>query len=531
MYHFRFARIMLMSSASARKPSSAISPERELKKLRVPEPALVSVVIPCYNQAHFLHEAIENALAQTYSHREILVVDDGSTENIAEVAAGYPKVRYIRQENSGVSAARNTGLKQSRGEYLVFLDADDRLLPEALKIGVNYLREHPDCAFAAGCCRLIVADGSLLDDEPNHPHVASEHYLELLRGNYRIWCPGSVIYQRTAFDVVNGFDPSLGPGADYDLYLRIARDSPIFCHNRFVADYRLHRSSMSVDHLSMLREVLKALDSQWDFVKGRDSYVEAFETGKKHWQDYYQSLRMGDQILEVVEANLPLHATVAVATNGKSELLKLGDRRAWHFPQTGADERGRLFQQGAKGSADVPWIQAGMRYEFRLFGGPKYVKQLAAISITGVPDATPRAAVGPVVSDQACLIAVPNPVPVPNRFGRTTITWNTGDGSEGRIYLSQGGGAHDSSRPLDSDDAINRLEAIRARGAQYLLLPATAFWWLDRYQKFREHLEARYPVIVRAEETCIIFDLRESATTPPSSKIAGGYTAKRGGQK
>jgi len=67
---------------------------------------------------------------------------------------------------------------------------------------------------------------------------------------------------------------------------------------------------------------------------------------------------------------------------------------------------------------------------------------------------------------------------------------------------------------------------MRARGVQYLLLPTTAFWLLDHYQKFREHLEALYPVIVRAEETCIIFDLRESATTPPSSKIAGGYTAK-----
>ena len=207
--------------------------------------------------------------------------------------------------------------------------------------------------------------------------------------------------------------------------------------------------------------------------------ITPVETGRRYWQDYYESLQMGDRILEVAQASLPLHATVAVATNGKSELLKLGDRRAWHFPHTGADERGRLFQQGAKGSADVPWIQAGMRYEFRLFGGPKYVKQLAAISITGVPDATPAPAVAPVASGRACLIAVPNPVPAPNRFGRTTIAWNTGDGSEGRIYLSQGG-AHDSSCPLDSDDAINRLEAIRTRGAQYLLLPATAFWWLDR---------------------------------------------------
>jgi hypothetical protein len=226
---------------------------------------------------------------------------------------------------------------------------------------------------------------------------------------------------------------------------------------------------------------------------------------------------MGDRILEVVQASLPLHATVAVATNGKSELLKLGDRRAWHFPQTGTNERGRLFRQGPKGSTDVPWIQAGMRYEFRLFGGPKYLRQLAAISVTGVPDATPASAVTPVASGRAYLIAVPNPVPALNRFGRTTITWNTGDGSEGWIYLSQGG-AHDSSCPLDSDDAINRLGAIRARGAQYLLLPATAFWWLDQYPKFREHLEARYPVIVRAEETCIIFDLRESATTPHPRK-------------
>src|SRR5207247_7128348 len=186
-------------------------------KLLTPEAGLVSIIITCYNQAQILREAIQSALAQTYSHREIFIVDDGSTDNTAEVTAGFAGVRYIRQENAGVSTARNTGLKESRGEYLVFLDADDRLLPEALEIGVNYLREHPDCAFAAGCCRLIVADGSLLDAEPEHPHVSREHFLELLRGNYRIWCPGSVIYRRTAFDVVNGFDPSLGPGADYDL--------------------------------------------------------------------------------------------------------------------------------------------------------------------------------------------------------------------------------------------------------------------------------------------------------------------------
>jgi glycosyltransferase involved in cell wall biosynthesis len=478
------------------------------KNVIMPESGLVSVIIPCYNQAQFLPEAIESALAQTYPHREIIVVDDGSSDGTAKMAADYAALQYIRQENSGVSAARNAGLKQSRGEYLVFLDADDRLLPNALEIGVDCLRQHRDCAFASGHCRLIVADGSLLA-EPEQPHVPSEHYLELLRGNY-IWCPGSVIYRRSTFDSVHGFDPSLSPGADYDLYLRITRNSPVFCHNQFVADYRLHSSSMSADHSLMLREALKALDTQWDYVKRSDDRIDAFTAGRKHWQDYYGSLLMGDQILEVVQANIPRHATVAVVTGGKRELLRLGGRRGWHFPQTDSDEPGRLFGQGAQGSADVPWIQAGMRYDFTLFGGPKYSTQLAAISVTGVSNAIPAAEVVPFQSDQAYLIAIPNPVPAPNRFGRTTITWNTGDGSEGKVYLSHGG-QHDSRLPQDDEEAITRLEAIRARGAEYLVLPATAFWWLDHYQKFREHLEVRYPIIARDENTCVIFNLRQSS--------------------
>ena len=477
-------------------------------KLLTSEAGLVSVIIPCYNQAHFLHEAIQSVLAQTYPHREIFIVDDGSTDNTAEVTAGYRDVRYIRQENSGVSAARNTGLKQSRGEYLVFLDSDDQLLPEALEIGVDCLREHPECAFAFGHSRFITADGSFLS-KPEQPYVTRDHYLELLRENY-IWCPGSVIYRRIAFEIANGFDTSLGPGADYDLYLRITRDSPIFCHNQLVAGYRLHSSSMSTDHSLMLLETLKTLNAQRDFVKGNDRYIVALETGKKHAQDYYRSLQMGDRILNVAKASLPANSTVAVATGGKRELLRLGGHRAWHFPQESADERGRLFGQGAEGSADVRWIEAGIRYEFRLFGGPKYSSKLAAISVIGLADATPSVPVEPPRSGQAYLIAIPNPVPAPNRFGRTAITWNTGDGSQGRIYVSEGG-KHNDCPPKDSDEAIRHLEAIRSRGAEYLLLPATAFWWLDQFQKFRQYLETRYLAIVRDKKTCIIFDLRESS--------------------
>src|SRR5205823_6424932 len=482
-----------MNSADTGKHSAAISADGSLNGVPMPASGQVSVIIPCYNQAHFLHEAIESVLAQTYSNREIIVVNDGSTDSTAEVAGRYSAVRHIYQENAGPSAARNTGLKQTSGEYLVFLDADDRLLPEALEVGVNCLREHPECAFASGFCRRVVADGSLLG-KPEQLCIARDHYLEFLRRNY-IWCPSSVIYRRSVLETVKGFNTSLGRAEDYDLFLRITKDHPIFCHSQFVADYRLHNSSRSADHASMLQDTLSALNAQWDFVKGNKRSAEAFKIGKGYWQDRYRSLQIADEILEIAASNLPRDSTIAVATGGKSELLKLGGRRAWHFPQANTDEPGRLFQQGAEGSADVPWIEAGMRYEFRLFGGPKHSKELAAISVIGVSEPESPINATRTQTDQAYLIAEPIPVPAPNRFGRTTISWNTGNGSVGRIYLSQGG-AYGNLSLRDSNDAISRLEAIRIQGAQYLLLPATAFWWLDRYQEFRKHLEAHYPVVV-----------------------------------
>jgi len=102
----------------------------------------VSVVIPTYNYAHFIGEAIESALAQTYLIAEIVVVDDGSTDNTEEVVTAFgEKVRYIRQENSGVSAARNNGAKNSSGDFITFLDPDDAWLPEKIERQIAKFRE------------------------------------------------------------------------------------------------------------------------------------------------------------------------------------------------------------------------------------------------------------------------------------------------------------------------------------------------------------------------------------------------------
>src|SRR5690242_20588408 len=94
---------------------------------------LVSVVIPCYKQAHFLPDALQSVLVQTHKEVEIIVVDDGSPDNVSEVLRHYPSVKCVHQQNQGLSGARNAGFRVSTGSHVVFLDADDRMTPNALE--------------------------------------------------------------------------------------------------------------------------------------------------------------------------------------------------------------------------------------------------------------------------------------------------------------------------------------------------------------------------------------------------------------
>ncbi len=201
-------------SADTQRDTHISQRERGLDK------SLVTVVIPCYNQAHFLGEAIESVLSQSYPNFEIIVVDDGSTDKTSEVASRYQEVRLVRQENQGLPGARNTGMGHSRGEYVVFLDADDRLLPEALEVGVKELGAHPKCAFVFGYHNNIATDGSPLPTS-HPPHNEPDQYLALLHRCYiRMH---AVMYRRAVFDSVGGFDTSLSASEDYDMYLRITR--------------------------------------------------------------------------------------------------------------------------------------------------------------------------------------------------------------------------------------------------------------------------------------------------------------------
>ena len=252
------------------------------------ETALVSVVIPCYNQAHFLPEAIESVLSQSYEEFEVLVVDDGSKDETAQVASQYvskdSRVRLIWQENRGLAGARNRGLDESKGEYVVFLDSDDRLQEEALEIGVRELASHPRCAFVSGQFRAITAEGSPFW-KPYDPPVERDGYVMLLQ--YCFGMPAVVMYRGWVFGEVGGFDGSVDAAADWDLYLRIARRYPIYHHGEVVADYRQHGTSMNEDPALMLGATVAVLRSQRLHLSNGTRRKEAYDIGLRSMQADY----------------------------------------------------------------------------------------------------------------------------------------------------------------------------------------------------------------------------------------------------
>jgi glycosyltransferase involved in cell wall biosynthesis len=238
---------------------------------------LVSIVIPCYNQARFLGEAIESALGQTHSPVEAIVVDDGSTDDTARVAGSYPSVQYMYQRNGGAPRARNRGLRASRGDLVLFLDADDRLLPNAVTKGVDALDAHPDWAFTTGHVRLIAADGAP-EGTPPQDHAGGNQYVALLRSNY-IWTPGAVLYRRAVLESEGPFDPSASASADFELNLRIARRHAIGCHHDVVLEYRRHDANMSGDIGEMLRSAVSVRRAQRKFVSGDPGARRAWKAG------------------------------------------------------------------------------------------------------------------------------------------------------------------------------------------------------------------------------------------------------------
>jgi glycosyltransferase involved in cell wall biosynthesis len=250
---------------------------------------LISVIIPCYNRGKYLGKAIESVVSQTYKHYEIVVVDDGSTDSTKSIAESYSFVKYVYQSNQGPSAARNKGIDCSTGNYLIFLDSDDWLLPEALNINLGFLLRNPELAFVSGAHAVFYEDGS-----KNHEvrtEVIKDNYLSLLESNY-IGMIATVLFHRWAFDSIR-YDTSLKTCEDYDLYLKIARLYPVMQHTLMIAVYRIHSKNVSGNTIIMLENALFVLNRQKASLRNRKER-KAFKNGQILWRSYYSQLIYND---------------------------------------------------------------------------------------------------------------------------------------------------------------------------------------------------------------------------------------------
>lgn len=255
--------------------------------MRARAPA-VSVVIPCFAQAHLLPEAVESALAQEGASVEVVVVDDGSPDDVRAVATRYPGVRWVRQPNRGLSAARNTGLRESSGEYVTFLDADDRFLPGALAAGIECFARYPESAFVYGDFRYMSEDGAPLRRRKRPPLDLDLYGGMLVRNHIEMFA--TVLFRRNILERHGAFDSSLRSAEDYELLLRIARSHPTSFHHELVAEYRRYDregSSLSRDWAVMLSSTMRVLHAQRRFARGNAFYATQLAEGIRFFQSYY----------------------------------------------------------------------------------------------------------------------------------------------------------------------------------------------------------------------------------------------------
>lgn len=254
----------------------------------VQEPAPdVTVIIPTYNRVRFLIPAIESVLAQTHPSVEVVVVDDASTDDTpARVAAlGSPRVRYFRQANAGVSIARNRGIENARGRYLMFLDDDDLLADDAVSHLVEVLEGMPDIGIAYGDCMFMESDGTRIPHQRGLPPASGDLFRKILLKQTTpiiiTWC-----VRREVFDTVGRFQ-DCKVSEDFDMLIRMSARYRFHAIDRVVA---YHRSHDPTGQRSGLAHADMVIASGEDHVGIIRKYYE--DSGRPRTRLYHQALSL-----------------------------------------------------------------------------------------------------------------------------------------------------------------------------------------------------------------------------------------------
>lgn len=210
---------------------------------------LVSVILPVYNGEQYLADTLDSIFAQDYCPFEVIVVDDGSSDDSAEIIQSYKDVCYIYQANQGVPVARNTGITAAHGEYIAFSDQDDLWLPNKLRVQMGFLLQHPDVQYVLCKNRLFLEPGI------KRPSWLKQ---ELLESPQLDFSPGALVARKTIFQQLGQFDPNYQTASDVDWIFR-AKDANIPMHTitEVLVHKRIHAGNQSYQVNRLHKEYLK----------------------------------------------------------------------------------------------------------------------------------------------------------------------------------------------------------------------------------------------------------------------------------
>ena len=454
--------------------------------------------MPSRNCARYLSESLQGVLSQPVDDLELVLCDDASTDDTGAVVAewGDGRVRYFRNDQvRGVAAARNVCLAAARGRYLIWLDADDRLLPGAIAALIEAVERDPAVGMAHGAFDVIAADGRLL---PPWPRPFEADVVERAPGAFRelavmnhITAP--VMVRRVCHEATGPFATDIGPGStDWEMWMRLAIQADIAYIARPLSQYRQHGASISAaagrqgtrlvcdaaavarvfarcrqripdaaatEALARLALLTKALLAAREAVAG-DAWAVGVAAVSAHIGDARLCACTGDDVLDALEARdeLGFHrASQALLTALQASL---SNTRFGH----------RLKRLTAPNEA---WVRT--------------LESIAAIV--------------------QCLIPPDAHVAAIDKWDPTLLR------------LAGRAGCHFPDRRLMPDgyppgdaEAINHLEQLQRRGARYLIVPNAAFWWLDHYRRFALHLQAVHER-VWCDDQCVIFRLAAGSAT------------------
>ena len=218
----------------------------------------VSVVIPSYNRKHVLPRALDSVLAQERAADEIILVDDGSTDATEELQEHYPQIRYLRQENRGVSAARNLGIAEANSDWVAFLDSDDEWLPGKLSRQLQELQDNPGTPLVHSD-EIWIRHGMRVNQMDKHAKAGGMIFDRCLP--LCVISPSAALVNRALLLELNGFNESLPACEDYDLWLRICAQHEVsYVDQPLLKKYGGHDDQLSRHFWGMDRFRVQALD-------------------------------------------------------------------------------------------------------------------------------------------------------------------------------------------------------------------------------------------------------------------------------